>query len=118
MGSEMCIRDRSIIVSFGFFYGKESMAAALLFVIAGAAFILVANIRFVYPILGVLFYGSNIDPALFQITAVLIFLTGLPVGSLFAAEHKGMRKMRILRKITILNSLFFAFALPLYFLNL
>ncbi|MFO8016029.1 MAG: hypothetical protein R6U32_02915 [Candidatus Woesearchaeota archaeon] len=84
--------------------------------------------RFAYLLLGFFFYipylssaylssgGSAISPALFPAAASLIFITGLPEGSLFAYEHEGMKRTRILRKIFICHSAFFI-NIPLYFLT-
>jgi len=106
-----------LILSFGFFYSRQSIMAALLFVVLGSLFIFLANKKFIYPILGALFYSSNIDIVLFEITAISIFLMGLPMGTLFAEEHKKMKKMMILKKLFLQNAMFFVICLPLYFLK-
>lgn len=74
--------------------------------------------QYTFPLIGIFFYVSSKDASLFPIVAALIFLLSLPKGSVFAKEHTGMRKMRILRKILISHVFFFIFALPLYFSNL
>lgn len=104
-----------IIFSFGYFYGKQSIMTALLFVTLGLLFVFFANKRFFYPALGVLFYGSNIDALLFQVTSVCIFLIGLPVGTMFAEEHQKMERSEILKKLLWYYCIFFVIALPLYF---
>lgn len=108
----------AIAVLLAVFLGKENILLSAIFVLFCIAFVLYPPKRYIYPLLGIFFYISARDAALFPLTAGLIFVLGLPKGSLFAHEHNGMRKMRIIRKILICHCFFFILALPLFFSNL
>lgn len=99
-------------------FGKEKILLSLLLVLVSLAFIMYAPEKYIYPMLGIFLYISSKEAVLFLTIGVAIFILGLPKGSLFAYEHKGMKKNRILRKIIICHIFFFILALPLYFSNL
>lgn len=107
-----------IAATLALFLGAEKLYISIAFVFVCAAFIIRIPQKFIYPMLGVFFYASSKDAALLPLVASLIFLLGLPKGTIFAAEHFGVRKKRILQKIVIVHSMFFIIALPLYFSNL
>ena len=100
------------------FLGKENVFFSVIFVLLSTLFIIYAPKGYIYPLLGVFFYVASKNVILFPIIAASIFILGMPKGSIFAHEHHGMKKARILRKILIMHLLFFVIALPFYFSNL
>lgn len=105
-----------MVLAMAFFFGMEKVFFSIIFVLLSALFMIFAHEMYIYPLLGVFFYIASKDPVYFPIIAGMIFVLGLPRGSLFAYEHRGMKKHRILRKILICNIFFFVIALPLFFL--
>lgn len=107
-----------IPIVIALFLGKEKLLFSVIFVLLSAMFMIYAPKGYIYPLLGVFFYIAGRDDNLFPIIATTIFILGMPKGSIFAYEHHGMKKARILRKIMIMHSLFFVIALPLFFSDL
>ena len=107
-----------LVLLIAIFLGGEKFLVSLVFILFCTAFIIYVRQKFIYPVLGLLFYFSAKDAVLFPIAASLIFIIGLPKGSIFAFEHKGVKKDRILKKMFFCHALFLIIALPLYFSNL
>lgn len=104
-----------IVLAMALFFGTEKAFFSIIFILLSILFVIYAHERYIYPLLGVFFYIASKDPVYFPVIAGMIFILGLPRGSLFAYEHTGMKKYRIMRKILICN-FFFVIALPLFFL--
>ncbi|PIN87124.1 hypothetical protein COV19_01360 [Candidatus Woesearchaeota archaeon CG10_big_fil_rev_8_21_14_0_10_44_13] len=101
-----------------FFLGRDNLLLSAVFILLCIAFVFYSNKRFIYPLLGIFFYISARDAGLFPIIAGLIFILGLAKGTIFAHEHEGMKKTRILRKILICHAFFLLISLPLFFSDL
>jgi hypothetical protein len=94
-------------------YGAPILLLALLGVaLAVFLFMTTANTpvnQIAYFLLGIAFYFSTKTTELFVMTAILIFLYGLPLGSLYVARHEKQSKGVILSDI-LLKYFFFILA--------
>lgn len=106
----------ALIIAF-FFYFPQIPIPLLIFIIFLIIFI---NRKYqkdflIYAIFGILFYLSLIKTELFLITSSIIFLYGLPSGSLFLERHiEEKNKLKLIKK-TFMNYLYYIIiALILY----
>lgn len=107
-----------VVLLSAYLLRDESLFIPLLLIAMCLFFLFFSQQRYIFPMLGLFFYISSMDSRIFLLTASAIFLLGLPKGSIFAHEHKGMKRARIIRRVFILHCFFFVTALPLYFSNL
>lgn len=128
----------AIFVAFIYYSPSKNLLFSVLLLVLSALFVRYSDGHVFYIILGLLFYLSSSGSRFFLTIASLIFLFGLPAGTLFAdkrflekekkdvknkkkeikGEKKGMEMLAVLKSLLLHHLLFFAVALPLYFSNL
>lgn len=75
-------------------------------------------VKIVYGIVGAVFAVLSKERIIFPITASVVFIFGLSIGTLCVMKHADKSKTWQLLYILGSNALFFATALPLYFSDL
>ena len=132
----------AIFVAFIYYSPTKNLLFSVLLLVLSALFIRYSDGHVFYIILGLLFYLSSSGSRFFLTIASMIFLFGLPTGTLFADkrflerevekeknEIKSKKKdikneiskkemIAVLKSLLLHHLLFFAVALPLYFSNL
>ena len=131
----------AVFVAFIYYSPAKNLLLSILLLVLAALFIRYSDGRVFYIILGLLFYLSSSGSRFFLTIASMIFLFGLPTGTLFADKRflereiekeknikgkgrkeekgkKGKERLAILKSLLLHHALFFAVALPLYFSHL
>lgn len=128
----------AIFVAFIYYSPSKNLLFSVLLLALAALFVRYSDGHVFYIILGLLFYLSSSGSRFFLTIASMIFLFGLPTGTLFAGkrflnggkkEVKNKKKeikneisvkemLAVLKSLLLHHLLFFAVALPLYFSNL
>lgn len=108
----------ALLAAFFFYFPQQSISI-LLFIIF---LIILINKRYqkdslIYALFGIMHYLSLISQELLAVTTSLIFLYGLPSGSLFLEEHiRGKNKVWLIKKAFFNYWIYLAVAIILYLL--
>ena len=128
----------AIFTAFIYYSPAKNILFSVLLLVLASLFIRYSDGHVFYIILGLLFYLSSSGSRFFLTITSMIFLFGLPTGTLFAdkrfleKERNEIRNKKrdikneinkkemlaVLKSLLLHHLLFFAVALPLYFSNL
>jgi hypothetical protein len=110
-----------VLIAAAFIYFTKEFGLILtgVSIIASAlCYIFLLDRPYIYLPLAVVFSISFMDIGFLIIISSLIFLFGLPYGTLYTKEMIKDKKIVIIGRMILSHLMFFILALPLYFFNL